>query len=182
MQTIERVRRCEVPPPSLQNPAVPPELDAIILKALARNPADRWADAADMADALDDVVHASRFQPTHLAQLLYDLFPIEGGGPPRADHPGDDDLARDRVQQPALADGAAGLADRLGRRAAPRRSTRGVGAVAQAEVELPRRSTWRWRSWSVAAAVGWKMYGHKLVRLSRAMARRAIRTGASSST
>ncbi len=43
VQTIERVRRCEVPRPSLQNPAVPPALDAIILKALARNPADRWA-------------------------------------------------------------------------------------------------------------------------------------------
>ena len=78
VQTIERVRRCEVPPPSLQNPAVPPELDAIILKALQRNPANRWADAADMANALDDIVHASRFQPDHLAQLLYDLFPTEG--------------------------------------------------------------------------------------------------------
>jgi len=36
-----------------------------------------------MADALDDVVHQARLQPTHLAQLLHDLFPIEGGGPPR---------------------------------------------------------------------------------------------------
>jgi hypothetical protein len=39
-----------------------------------------------MADALDDVVHASRFQPGHLAQLLHELFPLEGGasaaGPP----------------------------------------------------------------------------------------------------
>jgi serine/threonine protein kinase len=79
--TIERVRRCEVPPPSLQNPMVPPELDAIILRALARNRDDRWLTAADMADALDDVVHAARFQPTHLAQLLHDLFPVGGGAP-----------------------------------------------------------------------------------------------------
>ena len=42
--TIERVRRCEVPPPSLQNPMVPPELDAIVLKALARNRDDRLGD------------------------------------------------------------------------------------------------------------------------------------------
>jgi hypothetical protein len=34
-----------------------------------------------MADALDDVVHAARFQPTHLAQLLHDLFPVDGGAP-----------------------------------------------------------------------------------------------------
>jgi serine/threonine protein kinase len=80
VQTIERVRRCEVPPPSLQNPAVPPALDAAVLRALARNPNDRWQSAAEMADALDDVVHDARFQPTHLAHLLYDLFP-EGGGP-----------------------------------------------------------------------------------------------------
>jgi serine/threonine protein kinase len=79
--TIERVRRCEVPPPSRQNPAVPPELDAIVLKALAKDRNQRFASAADMADALDDVVHAARFQPTHLAQMLHDLFPVEGGGP-----------------------------------------------------------------------------------------------------
>jgi serine/threonine protein kinase len=84
IQTIERVRRCEVPPPSFQNPMCPPELDNVVLKALARNRDERFATANEMADALDDVVHASRFQPGHLAQLLHDLFPLEmggGGGP-----------------------------------------------------------------------------------------------------
>jgi serine/threonine protein kinase len=81
VQTIERVRRCDVPPPSAQNPAVPRELDHIVLKALQRDPARRWSNAADMADALDDIVHGARFQPTHLQQILYDLFPIEGGAP-----------------------------------------------------------------------------------------------------
>jgi serine/threonine protein kinase len=80
VQTIERVRRCDVPRPSLQNPAVPPAMDAIVLKALAHNPAERWQDAAEMADALDDIVHEARFQPTHLAQLLYDLFPAQARG------------------------------------------------------------------------------------------------------
>jgi serine/threonine protein kinase len=83
VQTIERVRRCDVPPPSLQNPAVPPALDAVVLRALARNPHARFQSAADMADALDDVVHDARFQPTHLAQLLHDLFPTDGGPPRR---------------------------------------------------------------------------------------------------
>jgi hypothetical protein len=72
------VRACQVPPPSQQNPAVPPELDAIVLKALTRDPAHRWQSAAEMADALDDVVHEARFQPTHLAGLLHQLFPTEG--------------------------------------------------------------------------------------------------------
>jgi serine/threonine protein kinase len=81
VQTIERVRRCEVPPPSASNPAIPRELDQIILRALQRDPARRWSNAADLADALDDIVHAARFQPTHLQQILYDLFPIEGGAP-----------------------------------------------------------------------------------------------------
>ena len=80
MQTIERVRKGDVAPPSYQNPLCPPELDAVILKALARNRDDRFAHASEMADALDDVVHAARFQPTHLAQQLHTLFPTEGTG------------------------------------------------------------------------------------------------------
>jgi serine/threonine protein kinase len=81
IQTIERVRRCEVPPPSFQNPMCTPELDNVVLKALARNRDERFSSAAEMADALDDVVHASRFQPGHLAQLIHELFPIEGMPP-----------------------------------------------------------------------------------------------------
>ena len=123
VQTIERVRRCEVPVPSLQNPAVPPALDAAILKALARDPNDRWQSAAEMADALDDVVHDARFQPTHLAQLLYDLFP-EGGGPrpasAQATHPhgvtvtgtGSGPSARSRSTVPPVSRTVSGAAPR----------------------------------------------------------------------
>ena len=39
-------------PPSLHNPAVPPALDAIVLRALARSPHERFATAAEMALAL----------------------------------------------------------------------------------------------------------------------------------
>jgi serine/threonine protein kinase len=80
LQTVEKVRQCEVPPPSLQNPLCPPELDAIVLKALAKNREERFQSAHEMADALDDVVHAARFQPTHLAGLMRDLFPSDAGG------------------------------------------------------------------------------------------------------
>jgi serine/threonine protein kinase len=80
LQTIERVRRCEVRPPSQFNQAVPPELDAILLKALARNPDDRYQDASEMADALDQIVHAWHFKPAHLSTILRENFgPGEGG-------------------------------------------------------------------------------------------------------
>jgi serine/threonine protein kinase len=41
------------PPPSLDNPAVPRELDAICMKALARSKRDRFQTAAELASALD---------------------------------------------------------------------------------------------------------------------------------
>jgi serine/threonine protein kinase len=80
LQTVERVRQCDVAPPSLQNPLCPPELDGIVLRALARNRDERFQSSSEMADALDDVVHAARFQPGHLAMLMRDLFPTEAGG------------------------------------------------------------------------------------------------------
>jgi serine/threonine protein kinase len=83
MQTIERVRRCEVTPPSLFNPLCPPELDDIVLRSLARERDDRYQSASEMADALDDVVYAARFQATHLAQTMRGLFPADAGGDPR---------------------------------------------------------------------------------------------------
>jgi serine/threonine protein kinase len=84
MQTIERVRRCEVTPPSLFNPLCPPQLDQIVLQALARNRDERYQSASEMADALDDVVYASRFQATHLSQTMRSLFPADSGGDGRA--------------------------------------------------------------------------------------------------
>jgi serine/threonine-protein kinase len=84
IQTIERVRRCEVRPPSYLNPACPPALDEILLRALARDPADRFQTAGEMADALDDIVHAAHFTPQHLAAILRETFGMDGGSGPGA--------------------------------------------------------------------------------------------------
>jgi len=79
LQTIERVRRCEVRPPSQLNPACPPELDAILLKALSRERDDRYQDASEMADDLDEIVHRSHFTPANLGSILRDNFAGDSG-------------------------------------------------------------------------------------------------------
>ncbi len=50
--TVEAVREAHVPSIAAVNPWVEPELEAVVRKALAREPADRYQDAADLGDAL----------------------------------------------------------------------------------------------------------------------------------
>ncbi len=54
-QTLINVQRAEVLPPSSFNQAVPPELDAIVAKALCRDLAQRYTSAAQMRDDLHGV-------------------------------------------------------------------------------------------------------------------------------
>jgi len=51
-QTVELVRLARIPSITAQNPAVEPDLDAIVRKALARDPAERYQSAADLGDDL----------------------------------------------------------------------------------------------------------------------------------
>jgi eukaryotic-like serine/threonine-protein kinase len=44
--------RKDPPPPSRRNPALSPDLDAVVLKSLAKNPANRYQTAAEMRDDL----------------------------------------------------------------------------------------------------------------------------------
>jgi eukaryotic-like serine/threonine-protein kinase len=52
---LERVRTMPLSPPSLRNPDVPPELDAVVMRALERDPDKRWQTAGEMKKALADV-------------------------------------------------------------------------------------------------------------------------------
>jgi len=54
-QTMANILEREIPRPSSIGLAPPPVLDAIVLKALARSPAHRFQDAAEMASALREV-------------------------------------------------------------------------------------------------------------------------------
>jgi serine/threonine-protein kinase len=72
---LERVRAAEVEPPSRRNPEVPPELDRLVLRALARDPRDRLASAGSMAEALRPFAAGGGEQ--QLSRWLCDLFPEE---------------------------------------------------------------------------------------------------------
>ncbi len=67
---VDRVRARPVEPPSLRNRACPTELDAIVLRAVAAAPADRWQSCGAMADALGEVARTMGEPiPDHLYEL-----------------------------------------------------------------------------------------------------------------
>jgi serine/threonine protein kinase len=71
---MEKVRKADVPPPSNFNRRVTAELDAISLKALARDVADRYQSAAQLAAALDALIAGYRFDPKELRQFMRQMF------------------------------------------------------------------------------------------------------------
>src|SRR5258706_7839003 len=71
---MEKVRKADVPPPSGFNRRVTPELDAITLKALARDVADRYQSATQLANDLDQLIEGYRFDPKELRQFMRQMF------------------------------------------------------------------------------------------------------------
>lgn len=57
--TLEKVRAAKVDAPSRVNPEVPPPLDNIVMRALAREPGDRYQTASQFADDLARFLHMS---------------------------------------------------------------------------------------------------------------------------
>ncbi len=100
-------------PPSALNPAIPPELDSVVMRALARNPDDRYANADAMREALRRV--EGRYEGANATGATRSITggPIlgsgnEGGGgngggslPP---YGGSEDAGHQRrgIRQPAL--------------------------------------------------------------------------------
>jgi eukaryotic-like serine/threonine-protein kinase len=70
---LDHVRSLPIPPPSRANPEVPPEVDRIVLTALARDPNKRWQRAGDMRDAIG-VVAAGRLTPQQLVSWVEWVF------------------------------------------------------------------------------------------------------------
>ena len=69
---LSLVRAAEIPPLSSRRVDVPPALDHIISKAIAREPIDRWESGQQMAAALTNFLYeqAPGFTPHRVAQLL----------------------------------------------------------------------------------------------------------------
>jgi len=79
LAVMEKVRVAEVPPPSARVPGLPPGLDALVLRALARDPAERWAWASELRDGLVPWTHAGTpaGDPPALARFMARAFPAE---------------------------------------------------------------------------------------------------------
>ena len=59
VETLEKIRKAEVLPPSVFNSAVPPELDRIVLKALAKDREDRYQWASEFSEDLKKFSYSS---------------------------------------------------------------------------------------------------------------------------
>lgn len=71
MSILEQVREARVDAPSKFNDEITPEIDRIALKALQKDPADRFQTAADMAREIDSVLYDFRPTPTSADLAIY---------------------------------------------------------------------------------------------------------------
>jgi len=77
LESLELVRRCNFDAPSTLNPAIPEEVDAIVEKALALNPEERYATAEQLQVDILQYLYASASAPTssEVGKFLTRLFP-----------------------------------------------------------------------------------------------------------
>jgi serine/threonine-protein kinase len=71
-ETMLRIREAEIEPPSTKNPAVPEELDQVVLAALSRNPETRTQTAGELRAQLEAIaaLHGIRVQPREVAEWM----------------------------------------------------------------------------------------------------------------
>lgn len=71
MSILEQVREARVTPPSQLNDEIPPEIDAIVLKGLQKEPGDRYQTAGEMARDIDSLLYSYRPTPTSADLAIY---------------------------------------------------------------------------------------------------------------
>jgi serine/threonine-protein kinase len=140
----------DIPAPSDKRPGIPPELDAIVMKALQRDPAERWRTAREMGQALHAFAasQSSVVGAAELSEWMNELFPqgesrkreIMGLAVNRGFqvHPESDSIAPEvSGAQTALGELDASV-ERSALTSAERRSSESVPATA----ESPSKRTW----------------------------------------
>ena len=80
LETVELVRKAEIPPLSTFNQEVTPEFESIVMKALARDPRNRWHSARDLGDELARYLFANNLKVTSydIASMVEELFDLRG--------------------------------------------------------------------------------------------------------
>ncbi|WP_240486634.1 serine/threonine-protein kinase [Hyalangium minutum] len=71
---MRQIANAEIAPPRANNPDVPESLDAVVMKALAKDPAKRFATGREMAKALEVAVGPVMFDEESVAELMQALF------------------------------------------------------------------------------------------------------------
>ena len=80
VRLLQKVRKADIQPPSSRRSEIPPQLDQLVMRALAVRPADRYQDARQFSRALDAylVAHYPSYDRDALARTVRSVR--EGGG------------------------------------------------------------------------------------------------------
>lgn len=83
ISVLEQVREAKVVPPSTINDEVTPAIDAVVLKALHKDPDARYQTAGDLARDLDGILYSLRPTPTSadLAIYMHRIYTEEQAAP-----------------------------------------------------------------------------------------------------
>jgi serine/threonine protein kinase len=79
LETLKAVVEIDAPRPSSVRDDYPQDLEKIVMKALAREPAERWSTAGELRGALDELARNWRFrpQPQMIGKLMASAFADE---------------------------------------------------------------------------------------------------------
>lgn len=79
LNTLEKVRDAKVIPPTKFNKEIPKEIENILLKALAKEPQERYQSASEMQNDLETYIHANKTMPgtLNLQNYMHTLFKDE---------------------------------------------------------------------------------------------------------
>jgi serine/threonine protein kinase len=111
METLRRVRKMKLLPPSHGNPNVPAEIDEIVMTALARDPDRRWQHATALRTALTTLTRRLGMDCTNqqVVEWIAWAFQQTTSHPPRARGPTNSPIRPVNVTNATLLDGGGAL-------------------------------------------------------------------------